>query len=555
LADASAAIRADPYLGPRTKSQWLTALVRIPAFLDRPPEVIPARIGAIRQEVAKLVAARCGVSEGSLATYKSALRAALVWYAKEADVPRRGTPLDKEWSTLCSAISSLRDRANLYPMMRYCSGRQIPSRSVNDQVFAVFIEYRRATTFLDCSPQQIRKIARSWNRCAATVPGWPAVRLTEPAMLVRLQGPACEEFLAGFLADVESYIDGLTQLRRSTDGKRRRPCKPSTLVYRRRLLMATARKAVAIGIPLHRIDSLPALLEPDIAEQVIDAYWRADGETPGSYTIDLGRMLVLIAHQIGVDGDKIDRLRDIYFRLSEYQTRSLTEKNLAVIRQVLTTSVWSAVVRLPFQLMQEADAVAERSPVKAAVLAELAVAIRILTMVPVRIANLASIEIERNLIRPGGHGDPYWLVFPDYEVKNRQPLERPLDHKSSELIKHFIHRYRPTLLRRQAHRWLFPGMHGGHKNPRTLAEQITKTIAKRVGLTITPHQFRHAAAAIILKHHRGNYELVRLILGHKSVQTTIRFYVGLDSMFATEQFGELVLKHVGELLDADEETR
>ncbi len=155
--------------------------------------------------------------------------------------------------------------------------------------------------------------------------------------------------------------------------------------------MATARKAVAIGIPLHRIDSLPALLEPDIAEQVIDAYWRADGETPGSYTIDLGRMLVLIAHQIGVDGDKIDRLRDIYFRLSEYQTRSLTEKNLAVIRQVLTTSVWSAVVRLPFQLMQEADAVAERSPVKAAVLAELAVAIRILTMVPVRIANLASI--------------------------------------------------------------------------------------------------------------------------------------------------------------------
>jgi hypothetical protein len=38
------------------------------------------------------------------------------------------------------------------------------------------------------------------------------------------------------------------------------------------------------------------------------------------------------------------------------------------------------------------------------------------------------------------------------------------------------------------------------------------------------------------------------------MQTTIRFYVGLDSMFATEQFGELVLKHVGELIDAEEET-
>ena len=71
------------------------------------------------------------------------------------------------------------------------------------------------------------------------------------------------------------------------------------------------------------------------------------------------------------------------------------------------------------------------------------------------------------------------------------------------------------------------------------------------GLKITPHQFRHAAAAIVLKHHRGNYELVRQVLGHKNVQTTVRFYVGLDSIFATERFGELVLRHIGELVEAD----
>ena len=103
--------------------------MRIPAFLDRPPEVVPARIVAIRHAVAKLVAVRCGISEKSLATYKSAVRAALVWYAEKANISSRGTPLDESWSALSSAITNLRDRINLFALtMRLLSARQIPPR-------------------------------------------------------------------------------------------------------------------------------------------------------------------------------------------------------------------------------------------------------------------------------------------------------------------------------------------------------------------------------------------------------------------------------------------
>jgi integrase len=49
------------------------------------------------------------------------------------------------------------------------------------------------------------------------------------------------------------------------------------------------------------------------------------------------------------------------------------------------------------------------------------------------------------------------------------------------------------------------------------------------GLRITVHQFRHAAAAIYLKDHPGNYETVRQLLGHRDIQTTIRFYCGLET--------------------------
>ena len=36
------------------------------------------------------------------------------------------------------------------------------------------------------------------------------------------------------------------------------------------------------------LTSLSALVHPDVAEKIIDAYWKADGSEPSTYTIDLG---------------------------------------------------------------------------------------------------------------------------------------------------------------------------------------------------------------------------------------------------------------------------
>ncbi len=61
--------------------------------------------------------------------------------------------------------------------------------------------------------------------------------------------------------------------------------------------------------------------------------------------------------------------------LEEDREGGLTEKNLAVIRQVMTASVWTEVLRVPARLMQEARDLKEQAPVKAALRAQLAVAI------------------------------------------------------------------------------------------------------------------------------------------------------------------------------------
>ena len=76
------------------------------------------------------------------------------------------------------------------------------------------------------------------------------------------------------------------------------------------------------------------------------------------------------------------------------------------------------------------------------------------------------------------------------------------------------------------------------------SKQITVRIQKAIGLRITVHQFRHAAAAIYLKHRPGDYETVRRLLGHRDIQTTIRFYCGLETMQATQHFGKLIRQQI-----------
>jgi integrase len=218
---------------------------------------------------------------------------------------------------------------------------------------------------------------------------------------------------------------------------------------------------------------------------------------------------------------------------------------------VRTGAVWSRVVSLPQRLLAEASTM-PHAPVRAALKAQLAVAIALLTVAPMRLGNLVRIRLEDNLIRPAGPRKPYWLVFPDYDVKNRVKLEFPLDESVTELIETYVFEHRPVLLRGANERWLFPGEAGGFKTPNMFSEQITRAVEAATGLRLTAHQFRHAAAALILQHDPGNYEFVRRVLGHKTVQTTMNFYVGLETTDANARFGRIVRE---KLTFAGEEAR
>jgi len=304
---------------------------------------------------------------------------------------------------------------------------------------------------------------------------------------------------------------------------------------RRAELVAMARMAVRLRVPIESLSSLRALLNPDLVEKVIDAYWQKNGEEPKTATIDLGKTLLRMARETGcLDQLALDRLDEIRVALEQHRREGLTPKNLQLVRQVLTDGVWSEVVSLPNLLMQQARLAKDHAPRKAAIAAQLAAAIAILTFAPVRLGNLIKIELGQNLIKPGGPNTPYWLVFPNYDVKNRVDLNFKFDQPLTDLLDEYVHEFRPTLPRGANTDWLFPGEASQHKHKLLFSEQITVRVQKASGLRLTVHQFRHAAAAVYLKHRPGDYETVRRLLGHRDIQTTTRFYCGLQTMEATE---------------------
>jgi integrase len=88
---------------------------------------------------------------------------------------------------------------------------------------------------------------------------------------------------------------------------------------------------------------------------------------------------------------------------------------------------------------------------------------------------------------------------------------------------------------------LFPGRAGGRKSLNALRGQICKAVHRHTGMRVHPHLFRHAAAKLYLDANPGAYEVVRRVLGHRSINTTTTFYTGLETAPVVRHFDQVIL--------------
>lgn len=552
MADVLKAIEAATDLSPGRKTHWSCSIRQICIGIGRPPESVAGRWSGVNAAIQRLHHAHVGCNPKTLSNHKANVKACLAWFAGVKNLPKHGMALSPTWVTLRAEIPDEFRRDRLSGLIRFASATAVKPIGVNEDVLNEYMKYRAATTALAADDAARRRIARAWNACVDDIAGWPRQRLAEPPVKSLTKVP-WECFPEKLRQEIETYLEGFKKVRRGIRGKRIRPCKQITIDTRRRELQAFARMAVKAGYPTGSLESLADLLDPDLVEEVLNAYWQESGEEPRKWTIDLAWKLLAVARQTNcLPEDDLTKLDEIRAALEEHRDGGITEKNLNVIRAVLTEGVWNKVVRLPRAMMVEARRDRHTAPMKAAVNASIAVAVAILSIAPVRLNNLIKIKLDENLIKPGGLDGPYWLAFPKEDVKNRVQLQHKILTEIGELIDEYIDDYRPVLVRKFNAAWLFPGETGEVKTSRTLSLQISDRVFDATGLRLTVHQFRHAAAAIFIKANPGQYERARQLLGHKNITTTMRFYIALETTFANEAFNDLIKKRLNEELEPAE---
>ena len=207
FADAIAIIVAADELPEQTRRHWATSLRQIAKAMDKPLEVIPARLGAVRANLARLHHVPAGLTRKTLQNHKSNVKSALLWLARENRIPRHGAPLTPAWEELRTQIKDRFVRWRLSSFIRYCAANGIPPAEVDEITLERFLGYR-AQSGRPADDRSGRKLVRAWNSTIGNVRRWPARRLTEPAVKPSTELPWAE-FPEGFRRDVDHYLQGL----------------------------------------------------------------------------------------------------------------------------------------------------------------------------------------------------------------------------------------------------------------------------------------------------------------------------------------------------------
>jgi integrase len=71
---------------------------------------------------------------------------------------------------------------------------------------------------------------------------------------------------------------------------------------------------------------------------------------------------------------------------------------------------------------------------------------------------------------------------------------------------------------------------------------IQQLMRNYLGFAINPHSFRHVAAKLYLSAHPGRYVDVQLLLGHKQLEITIKYYCELEAEEVFKHFDSVLLK-------------
>jgi integrase len=383
-----------------------------------------------------------------------------------------------------------------------------------------------------------RRTCRLWNEAVEKVPGWPGDRVSVPPPHAVRRTLPLSSYPERLQKEFELCVSPPAGHRFAQHGHHKR-LRPATVTQNKVLIELALSAVVEAGTDPASITTLDYLFEPPVFQTILERYCEDDADqTPRPTAYNLARMLIGFAKQrLGSSPIALDRIAALHRlrRCLGPQPQGLAEKNRRLLLELSDPAILAQLLLLPERLAAWA---ARGTQARGALAMELAVAIAILLVAPMRISNLAGLHLKQHLIRPGGPRSLRMIDIPPEEVKNEVRLLYELSQRVTGVVDRFVRDFRPRLAKPD-NSYLFPAG-STHKTPNWLSRQIRDVVAHWVGIDMTPHQFRHLAGLLIQKKSPGSFAALAQLLGHKRIDTVLRSYAELDTLSAGREFDAIV---------------
>jgi len=484
---------------------------------------------------------------------RSNVRRALDWlHAERGHTSTTRQPLSGEWGQIWTTFAkNSPQRARLSRFFNWNQRRGALPANVTSADVEQFGEYVEAVGVGGHKRKYQIQVVGEWNKLRATAPDWRLQKLELPHS-PKPRRTERGDFDLAFLRHCDDYANVLMGKASITPRMKRLVSETVKAPRRksRRFLSQTSAElrlhlikragyflAKGKGIALTDITSLNQLIEPEAAEIIIDEWARhLKLDAPGVYG-GAWALLDLVNTMFPEDKAARERITTV----CGYTTpppQEISEANIELLL-ALGAKQLSALYQFPAQAMAKVKAsIAKKGHISQqdVVLAQSAVCVAILLFAPIRVNNLARLRLNEQLFMPDKeHPLPRIRIFRK-ENKSRVFLIYTLPERSRNILDWYINDILPHMAEWADPNVLFPGQGStGFKHKTHLGANMSACLKRLINLSLNPHFFRHLVAHLYLTEHPGAYEKVRVILGQKNVETTKKYYCGLEMPAVMEE--------------------
>jgi site-specific recombinase XerD len=163
--------------------------------------------------------------------------------------------------------------------------------------------------------------------------------------------------------------------------------------------------------------------------------------------------------------------------------------------------------------------------------------IALLAQCPIRLKNLAALEIGKSFLKVD---DNWWIVLTAAETKEKRPDERPVPNELTEYVDRYLQIYRPLLSRgNTVSNALWISHNGNPLSHATIAVLIPKTVESITGKKVSPHLFRTAGVTTLATHAGDQPYAGGALLHHRPGPVTQENYNRASSITAAKAYSAI----------------